>query len=286
MKIISYLHGGKPTFGFVMGNAVIDAGRIVADRYASLRAVLAADALQTVAEACLDTTPDTAIDDVTFLPVIPGPAKIFCVGLNYEAHREETGRDSLPHPTIFTRFADTLVGHGQPIVRPEASGLLDYEGEMAVIIGKGGRHIARGDAMDHVAGYSCFNDGSVRDWQNHSSQFTAGKNFPATGGFGPWLVTQDEVGDPHALDIETRLNGETMQASNTDKLIFDIPTLIEYLSTFTPLAPGDVIATGTPSGVGFKRKPPVYMQPGDEAIVEIEKVGILRNPIVAEETAS
>lgn len=251
-------------------------------RYQDLKSVVAAGALTEVANRFGGRSADLSVDEASCLPVIPNPGKIFCVGVNYEAHLQETGRDPTANPTIFTRFADTLVGHNAPMIRPSASGSLDYECELAVIIGKGGRHIERTGAMDHVAGYSCFNDGSVRDWQRHTSQFTPGKNFPATGGFGPFLVAPDEIGDVNKLRIQTRLNGEVMQDSNTELLIFDIPALIEYLSTFTTLAPGDVIATGTPGGVGEKRDPRVFMQPGDEVIVEIENVGLLRNEIRAE----
>lgn len=286
MKFASFMRDGQATFGMVSAAGVVDAGPRVGGRYTDLRAAIAADALQEVAELCSDHDVDIASDEVRFLPVIPRPGKVFCVGINYVAHREETGRAATSKPTIFTRFPDTLVGHGQPIVQPAVSGMLDYECELAVIIGKGGRHIQKSSAMDHVAGFSCFNDGSVRDWQTHTSQFTPGKNFPSTAGFGPYLVTRDDVGDVHDLGIQTRLNDEVMQSSNTGLLIFDIPALIEYLSAFTVLSPGDIIATGTPGGVGFKRDPAVFLQPGDEVTVEIEKVGTLRNPIVAERVAS
>lgn len=284
MKFASFEREGKATFGIVTAEGVVDAGPRSAGRYADLRAVIAAGALRDVADLCIGQQADIASDDVQFLPVIPEPGKIFCVGINYVAHREETGRSAMSRPTIFTRFPDTLAGHGQPMVRPAISGSFDYECELAVIIGRGGRHIREADAMDHVAGYSCFNDGSVRDWQNHTSQFTPGKNFPSTGGFGPYLVTPDDVGDAEDLKIETRLNGEVMQSSNTGLLIFGIPALIEYLSAFTALSPGDVIATGTPGGVGFKRDPAVFLKPGDEVVVDIENIGTLRNPIVAEQS--
>lgn len=282
MKFLSCSIAGKATYGLLTANGVVDAGARFGERFPDLKAVIAAGALDEVGAACANEEADAAVDDIDFLPVIPNPAKIFCVGLNYESHRKETGRDKTAKPTIFTRFADTQVGHGQPIIKPAASEELDYEAELAVVIGKGGRHIAEADAMDHVAGYSCYNDASVRDWQRHTTQFTPGKNFPATGGLGPHLVTPDEVGDVHDLAIQLRLNGETLQDARTDLLIFPIPVLIEYLSAFTTLGPGDVIATGTPGGVGFKRDPQVFMQPGDTVEVEIENVGLLRNPVVAE----
>jgi 2-keto-4-pentenoate hydratase/2-oxohepta-3-ene-1,7-dioic acid hydratase in catechol pathway len=194
----------------------------------------------------------------------------------------ETARDKTEHPTVFTRFATTLVGHDEPIVKPSVSDRLDYEGELAVIIGKPARHVKASRALDIIAGYACFNDASVRDWQRHTTQFTPGKNFDATGAFGPWMVTADEIPDPTNLELLTRVNGETVQHANTRDMIHSIPRLIEYISTFCTLEPGDVIATGTPGGVGDKREPPLYLRPGDVVEVEIEKIGVLRNPIEAE----
>jgi len=225
---------------------------------------------------------DHSLGDVTLDPVIPEPPAIWCVGVNYVAHREETGRKPTDQPTIFMRIPASQVGHGQAMIRPQASVQLDYEGELAVIIGKGGRHIAQSEALDHVAGYSCYNDGSVRDWQRHTSQFGPGKNFHRTGGFGPWLVTADEVGDPENLSLVTRVSGEELQRTTTDLMIFRIPKLIEYLSTMYPLSPGDVISTGTPGGVGAKRDPQRWLVDGDVVEVEIEKVGTLTNPVVDE----
>jgi 2-keto-4-pentenoate hydratase/2-oxohepta-3-ene-1,7-dioic acid hydratase in catechol pathway len=225
---------------------------------------------------------DHQLAEIEFLPVINNPGKILCVGLNYEAHRQETGRAKTEHPTIFTRFADTLVGHESTATMPKVSNKLDYEGELAIIIGKAGRHISRENAMSHIAGYSCFNDITVRDWQRHTIQFTPGKNFPGTGGFGPYFVSAAEIEDINKLGIQTRLNGEVMQDANTELLIHDLPAILEYVSAFTALSPGDVIATGTPGGVGFKRDPQVFMKLGDEIVVEIEQIGLLRNGIQAE----
>lgn len=219
---------------------------------------------------------------VTLLPPIPDPGKIFCIGLNYASHVAEMGNKVPAYPTVFTRWPDTLVADGAPLVRPTATERFDYEGELAVIIGRSGRAIERAHAMDHVAGYAVFNDASVRDWQRHSSQFTPGKNFPASGGFGPALVTPDAIGDLGAQRVQTRLNGTLMQDQPISDLIFDIPHLIEYLSAFTPLSPGDVIVTGTPGGVGDGRDPPVYLQPGDTIEVSIGEIGTLRNPVIAE----
>ena len=184
---------------------------------------------------------------------------------------------------IFTRFADSQVAHLQPIIRPKASHKLDFEGELAVVIGKTARHVKAADALEYVAGYACYNDGSVRDWQKHTIQFVPGKNFPCTGGFGPWLVTCDEIGDPQDLELTTRLNGQVMQHTRTSDMIFDVRHLIEYCSTFTELAPGDVIVSGTTGGVGAFREPPVWMKPGDTVEVEISGIGILRNSIADEQ---
>ena len=225
------------------------------------------------------------ISDVRFLPLIPRPGALWCVGLNYEDHRLETGRAKADYPTLFTRFPASLVGHGEALARPSVSRLLDYEAELAVVIGRPGRHISEADALHHVAGYSCFNDASVRDYQGHSSQFGPGKNFWRTGGFGPFLVTPDEVPDPQDLPIGTRLNGEVVQASHTSQMTYPVRELIAYLSRIHPLVPGDVIATGTPSGVGVARDPQLFMKPGDVVEVEIGNVGLLRNGVVDEAQA-
>jgi 2-keto-4-pentenoate hydratase/2-oxohepta-3-ene-1,7-dioic acid hydratase in catechol pathway len=261
---------------------VRDVGVVLATKYPDLKSCIAQAALATAREASRHA-PSYGADEVTWLPVIPNPEKIFCVGLNYETHRQETGRAVVERPTIFTRFANTQTGHLTNILRPRVSTNVDFEGELAVVIGKAGRYISRAKAFDHVAGYSCYNDGSVRDWQHHTHQFTPGKNFPRTGAFGPWMVTPEEFGDPFSRGIETRLNGETVQEAKLGDMIFDIPTLIEYCSSFNPLAPGDVIVTGTPGGVGVKRTPPLWMKPGDVVEVEIDGIGVLRNGIADED---
>ena len=205
--------------------------------------------------------PDFALTDVTFSPVIPdAAAKLLCVGVNYMPHIKEMGRERPERPVLFVRFGDSIVGHGQPLKKPRESEQFDYEGELAVVIGKRARRVAKERALDYVAGYGCFNDGSVRDFQRHSAQFTPGKNFHASGAFGPWLVTTDEIPDPRKLTLTTRLNGEVMQNESVGELCFDVPQLIEYCSTWTQLEPGDVIVTGTPGGVGAGRKPPVWMK--------------------------
>jgi 2-keto-4-pentenoate hydratase/2-oxohepta-3-ene-1,7-dioic acid hydratase in catechol pathway len=280
MKIISYKHGGKATYGAVVGDGVVDLGGRL--KYADLRSLLEAGALPEATKVADGAAPDAKLSEIEYLPLIGNPGKIICVGLNYKAHREETGRKPTDQPALFVRFAESQTAHNGPLVRPKASEMLDYEGELAVIIGKTGRHVKKADALSIIAGYSCYNDGSVRDWQNHTLQWTAGKNFMQTGAFGPWMVTTDEIPDPTALELTTRLNGAVIQNSTTDLLIFDIPTLIEYITTFTVLEPGDVISTGTPGGVGFKRDPQVFMKPGDKVEIEITKIGILANDIVGE----
>jgi 2-keto-4-pentenoate hydratase/2-oxohepta-3-ene-1,7-dioic acid hydratase in catechol pathway len=263
---------GTPSFGRVEGDTVVDLGGAGADLKTAITSLTG-----------LTDGPRHALADVALLPVVPNPSKVVCVGHNYESHRQETGRAKVDHPSIFTRFADTLVGAGQPIVRPRVSASLDFEGELAVIVGRGGRAIAEARALEHVAGYACFNDASVRDWQWHTSQFTPGKNFPGTGALGPWLVTPDEAGDLAEVRVTTRLNGEVVQDQPIGDMIFSIPRIIAYVSSFTPLAPGDVIATGTPGGVGAKRQPPLWMKPGDRVEVSIGPVGTLSNPVVDED---
>ena len=285
MKFVSYTRCGYSGFGLVVDGGIIElAGRLDAD-VTTLRQAIAADLLAQADAYAKGRGAELGWSDLTVLPVIPDPAKILCIGLNYQKHKQETGRPDVDNPTIFTRFADTQIGHGQPLVKPNVTERFDYEGEMAVIIGRAGRNIAEVDALDHIAGYACYNEGSVRNWQRHTSQFTPGKNFPGTGAFGPYLVTPQEVGDYRALPIQTRLNGRVMQEATLADLIFPVEQLITYVSQFTPLAPGDVIVSGTPGGVGDKRDPPVYMVPGDTVEVEIGALGILRNPVVAETAA-
>jgi len=217
---------------------------------------------------------------VHYLPVITNPDKILCVGINYKAHQEETGRDPTSHPTIFVRFAGAQIGHEQPMIRPVESDRLDFEGEIALVIGRRARRVAKANALDYVAGFSCYNDGSVRDFQRHTTQFTPGKNFAGTGGFGPWLMTPDECGDLGAMELTTRLNGEVMQNATASLLIFGFAEIIAYCSTFIELVPGDVIVTGTPGGVGVARNPPVFMKAGDVIEVEVKPIGVLRNRVV------
>jgi len=276
MRYVSFRRpSGVPSFGRIDNSRVVDLGS--GDGPAALADALASG---TLADRADGTTYELA--EVVMLPVIPNPGKILCVGLNYATHVAETGRDQKDYPAIFTRWADTLVADGQPLVKPKATERFDYEGELAVIIGKGGRNIVRADAQAHIAGYSIFNDASARDWQRHNIQFTPGKNFPATGSFGPALVTLDEVPDLGSQRVVTRLNGTVVQDQPVSDMIWDIPFIIEYVSAFTALSPGDVIATGTPGGVGDKRTPPVYMTAGDKVEVEIGSLGKLTNRVIDE----
>lgn len=269
------------SYGLVRGEGIVDLGSGAKSPAGSLKGLLR--------QGLTDFDPDAwerarvlPLKELQLAPVIPDPDRILCVGLNYETHRIETGRAKSDYPAIFTRFPSSQVGHGQGIVLPRVSRMLDYEGELAVVIGTAGRYIPAGEALDHVAGFSCYNDASVRDWQRHTHQFTPGKNFPRTGAFGPWLVTRDEVGELGDRTIETLLNGKRMQYASLSQMIFKVPEIIAYVSSFTPLAPGDVIATGTPGGVGFKREPPVWMKVGDRVEVDIEGIGRLENTIVGE----
>ncbi|MCF5722815.1 fumarylacetoacetate hydrolase family protein [Pseudomonas syringae] len=283
MKLASFIFQGRSTYGVVNGEQVIDLESVKPTFGADLKQAIANNRLAELTHDVMASLPRISLAEVTFLPVIPNPGKVLCIGINYATHVRETGREMPTYPMIFTRFADSQTAHLQPIVRPTASHKLDFEGELAVVIGKPARHVKQADALDYVAGYACYNDGSVRDWQKHTIQFVPGKNFPNTGGFGPWLVTSDEIGDPQNLELTTRLNGEVMQHTSTSDMIFDVRMLIEYCSTFTELAPGDVIVSGTTGGVGAFREPAVWMKPGDEVEIEISRIGILRNSIVDEQ---
>ena len=281
MKLASYVADGKAAFGVVTGDGVVNMNERLGERYASLREALTPDGLSAVRTAATAVRPDHRLADIRFLPAIPNPEKILCAGINYRSHAAETGRELPKQPSMFIRLADTLTGHDGEMIRPSVSKQFDFEGELAVVIGRGGRHIPVVRALEHVAGYTCFVDGSVRDYQKFS--VTSGKNFPGTGPLGPWIVTADEIPDPTRLMLTTRLNGEQVQKSATDLLIYSVPQIIAFCSDFTPLMPGDVIATGTPEGVGHRRTPPLWLKAGDVLEVEISGIGTLRNRIVDEE---
>jgi 2-keto-4-pentenoate hydratase/2-oxohepta-3-ene-1,7-dioic acid hydratase in catechol pathway len=281
MKIASFMNADGHSYGVVTEEGVIGATSSLKRKFPDLRAVLAADALPDLEKDAAGRRPDIVLKDVKWLSPILNPGKIWCVGLNYRKHAAEAGAKIPEHPSVFTRFTDTLAPHGSAIVVPKLSGDLDYECELAIVIGKAGRHISVANALAHVAGYTCFNDASVRDYQFQHS-LAVGKNFAATGGIGPWIVTRDKIPDPSKLTIRTRLNGQEVQYGTTDDLIFSIPQIVAYLSGMSELAPGDIIATGTPHGVGFARKPPLWMKPGDVVEVDISEVGVLLNPVAAE----
>ena len=285
MRIATLNHNGNQILGVRQGNNYVDLSKAAANLPQDMTALLAADALGKANGAAQSAADDALIaaNDATYLPLETNPPKILCCGLNYRDHAEETGNAIPDYPIIFMRAPTTMAAHNGPMILPKAASDYDYEAELAVVIGKGGRHISNADALDHVAGYSCFNDGSIRSYQFKSPQWTMGKNFDASGGFGPELVTPDEL--PKSVDnlrIQCRLNGNTLQDSNTDQHIFDVQTVIATVSEVMTLCPGDVIIMGTPSGVGSARTPNIWMKDGDVCEIEIEGIGILSNPIIAE----
>ncbi len=281
MKFASFLVGDRPSYGVIIGDDAYDLGRRLGPAHPTLRSAIAAGVSASAAREAAAGSADCRLAEVKLLPPITDPEKIVCVGLNYKAHAAEGGFKIPEYPMLFLRLTNTLVPHEGAMIRPRLSTDFDFEGEFAVIIGRGGRNIAREDALKHVFGYACFNDASVRDYQ-FKHCLTVGKNFPATGGFGPWITTADEIPDPAVLTLVTRLNGREVQRGPLSDLIFDVPTIIEYVSTFTELVPGDVISTGTPHGVGLGRKPPLWMKAGDTVEVEVAGIGVLTNPVVAE----
>jgi len=281
MRIASFIFQEQPGYGVVSDAGVRPAPPAFRARFPDLKSVLAAGALSELAVAVKGSEP-LDINTLAFSIPIPDPARIICVGMNYLEHIHEMGRKRPAYPSLFTRFNDTMVGHEQPILRPRISTEYDYEGELAVVIGRTARYLTETDALDYIAGYSCFLDGSVRDWQNHTTQFSPGKNFPASGSCGPWLVTADEIPDLSQLRLQTRINAEVLQSTTFSDLCFNVPQIVAYCSGFCQLNPGDIIATGTPSGVGFARKPPRWLKAGDRVEVEIDGIGILANTVIDE----
>ena len=281
MRLASFTRDGKPGFGAVVDDGIVDlTGKI--DKAATLAELLAKDGIAKAKDHVGARKADFGLDAIRFLPVIPAPSKIICVGLNYLDHAAEASLKVGAHPVIFHRYAESMTGHNEPLIRPKASDKHDYEGELAVIMGRTGRHIPAERAMDYVAGYACFNDSSIRDWQFHTNQYGMGKNFVATGGFGPWMTTADEIPDYRTLTLETYVSGERLQLGHLKDLAFDVPGLISYVSEALPWHPGDVLVTGTPSGVGFARKPPRFLHDGDVVEVRISTIGSLMNPVVDE----
>lgn len=280
MGFVSFEVAGRQSYGLWRDEGQwLEVPAAFRTRFADLKAVISAGQLDAMAQATRQAGVVVTAGQGRLLPVIPNPGKVICVGLNYKTHVAETKRPDSEYPSLFLRFADSLAAHGDLVDRPAFSTRFDWEGELAFVIGSGGRHIPKEQAFEHIAGYCCFNDVSVRDWQKHTHQFTPGKNFPGTGPLGPFLVAREAVPDAAQLALETRLNGQVMQSASVSDLIFDIPTIVAYVSRFTPLSPGDVIATGTPGGVGDRREPPLYMKEGDTVEVEITGLGVLRNRI-------
>src|SRR5690625_2755058 len=282
MRLVSFEYEGNTSYGAVKGDRIVDLGLLMGDKAIDLKSLIEED-LVAEAQRLVDEHEGTvALDQVRLLPVIPNADKIVCIGLNYLDHVREVNREVTERPTLFLRTNDSQVGHDEPLVLPAESGDYDYEGEIAIVIGMHGRRISEAEAWDYVAGYACYNDGSIRDWQWHTTQWTAGKNFWHTASFGPWLVTSDEIKPEQTMTLVTSLNGEEMQRATTDMMMHTIPEQIAYISRFMPLKPGDVLVTGTPGGVGSKRNPPVYMKAGDVVEVEVDAIGVLRNTVVAE----
>ncbi len=279
MRLASFEMAGRRYAGIVDGEAAIALAMAEAEAKSPIHQLIGLTPDQLSARASFASF---ALDEVDLLPPVPDPQAIWCAAGTYRAHLKEGGHKETPEPPWFLRTPISLCAPDAPMLKPRISDRFDFEGELAVVIGTRARHVVGADAMDHVAGFSCFNDGSVRDWQVHSTQITAGKNFARTGSFGPWLVTPEEFGDPYTKRLQTRLNGEVVQSALIGELMFTIARMIAYLSTIAPLLPGDVIATGTCAGVGNRRTPQLFMRDGDRVEVEIEGIGTLSNPIMEE----
>ena len=278
MKFVSFLLKGSPKFGISDGKSITDLTNKISGSK-TLKDLISNNGINDAKKYAKENPGSINVDEIEFLPLIPNPGKIICVGLNYNDHVNEIGITLEKNPVIFLRVPESQTAHKQIIQKPKVSNHLDYEGEMAVIMSNAGKHIEPKNALKHIAGYSCYNESTVRDWQQHTKQFTMGKNFEKTGSFGPYMVLAEEISDYKKLTIQTRLNDKVMQEASLSQLIFDIPTLISYISKAMPWQAGDVLVTGTPGGVGFKRNPPVYMKDGDKIEVEIKNVGILTNTI-------
>ena len=285
-RFVTYLKDGSERYGAVAGDGIVDLSSRHAGEYPTLREAIAANALSRLADAAAKLTPDINLAEVQLRPPIPAPEKIICIGVNYPDRNAEykDGQDAPKYPSMFMRTPRSFVGHGAPLVRPRVSPQLDYEGELVLVIGKAGRHITETDAMDHIGALTLCNEGTIRDWVRHAKfNVTQGKNFDSTGSLGPWLVPFTGEAQIADLRLTTKVNGELRQDDRTSRLIFGFRYLIHYLSTFTTLAPGDIIVTGTPTGAGARFDPPRYLKPGDVVEVEVENIGVLRNGIVDEQ---
>ena len=279
MKLASCTMQGRATYGVIVNNDLQIPSDEFLKHHPDLKSVLAAGAAQDLLAAVGERV---ALEKLSFEPPVTHPEKILAVGMNYMEHIQEMGREPPDYPAVFIRYPDSLVGHGQLLVRPRVSDKYDYEGELAAIIGKPARYVAAAEALNYVAGYTCLNDGSIRDFQRHGSQFTPGKNFPCSGACGPWMVTADEIPDPSVLELTTRLNDAVVQQSPVSDMRFSVADIIAYCSTFTTLQPGDIITTGTPGGVGAGRSPQVWLSEGDRVSVEINGIGVLKNEVADE----
>jgi|SRR6185312_13640688 len=285
-RIATYSAAGKTAYGYVTDGGVVDLSSRFGKDYPTLREAVAAGALAKLAEDGAKRSPDHPLDAITWQPPIPAPEKIICIGVNYPDRNAEykDGSDAPKYPSMFMRTPRSFVGHNAPLVRPRASQQLDYEGEVTLVIGKAGRHIKQSDALGHIAALTLCNEGTIRDWVRHAKfNVTQGKNFDSTGSLGPWIVPYTSESQIADIRLTTRVNGETRQDDRTSRLIFGIPYLLNYISTFTTLVPGDIIVTGTPTGAGARFDPPRYLKPGDIVEVEADGIGVLRNP-VADET--
>jgi 2-keto-4-pentenoate hydratase/2-oxohepta-3-ene-1,7-dioic acid hydratase in catechol pathway len=286
-RIATYAINGSVRYGAVTDRGIVDLSARWGKEFPSLREVIAAGALIRLAEDAARHPSDHALDTITWLPPIPAPEKIICIGVNYPDRNAEykDGSDAPKYPSMFLRTPRSFVGHETPLVRPKASALLDYEGELVLVIGKAGRHIPESMALDHVGGVTLCNEGTIRDWVRHAKfNVTQGKNFDSTGSLGPWIVPYTNEAQIVDVRLTTRVNGETRQDDRTSRLIFGFRYLISYISTFTTLVPGDIIVTGTPTGAGARFDPPRYLKPGDVIEVEAENVGVLRNGVIDETT--
>jgi 2-keto-4-pentenoate hydratase/2-oxohepta-3-ene-1,7-dioic acid hydratase in catechol pathway len=284
-RLATYSVSGLTKYGAVVGDGMVDLSGRFGQQYPTLREVIAADALRRLAEEGARYQPHHALDQITWLPPIPSPEKIICIGVNYPDRNAEykDGSDAPKYPSLFMRTARSFVGHNTPLVRPRASQQLDYEGEVVLVIGKSGRHIAESMALDHIAAVTLCNEGTLRDWIRHAKfNVTQGKNFDSTGSLGPWLVPYTHEAQIADIRLTTQVNGETRQDDRTSRLIFGFRYLINYISTFTTLVPGDVIVTGTPTGAGARFDPPVYLKPGDIVEVAADGIGLLRNGVIDE----
>lgn len=282
MKILRFIHEGTQSYGVVAGGGVVDAGARLRGKYADMADVLAAGALGELA-ALTGASADFPLADIRYLPPVQGPNSVLAVGRNYGSAYADMGTDFPGHPSIFMRRHGSHAGHLAPLIRPKASHFFDGEAELAVVIGQGGRHIPEEAAMDHIAFYSILNDGTLTDWADHTSRnVSPGKNFDSCGAFGPWMVSRDEIAEPHALTILHRINGEEIQNGSTGDMIFSIAQIIAYVSTFTALEPGDTITTGSPGGIRPRREAGIYLKPGDQVEMEIPGIGVLANPVVDE----